>query len=231
MLVSKISKLHQNPLEEGDIILSIDGKNISGDGSVIWRQKDRIDFTHFISMKYNDEVVKMEISRDGEIKEIEAKVKTVPHQVPTTHQAYPYYYCCGGLVFTVLTAPFFEEFARVNIGDVPLSLEKFLLSDDFCEFENQQIVVLSRVLRDQVNFGYEGIEGLVLKKVNGNSVKNLEHLKQLVDELSADFIDFEFEDKVHVALKRNVVLERDEKILKMHRIPSSNNFDEKCHYC
>ena len=89
------------------------------------------------------------------------------------------------------------------------------------------MVVLSRILRDEVNFGYDDLEGRILKKVNDVEIENLSHLKSLIESSQSFFILFEFDEKRKVALKRNLVLQKNDSILEVHKIPSNSNIKNK----
>eukprot|EP01091_Cochliopodium_minus_P008474 TRINITY_DN1930_c0_g1_i1.p1 TRINITY_DN1930_c0_g1~~TRINITY_DN1930_c0_g1_i1.p1 ORF type:complete len:500 (-),score=149.83 TRINITY_DN1930_c0_g1_i1:18-1517(-) len=224
VLVIKSSNLFDNQIKEGDILLEIDGKKISGNGSVEWRKMDRINYNHFITMKSAGEQTDLTICRENEVQSISIKSNIFPHVVPATHKAFPFYYVCGGFVFCSLTGPFFEEFIKTASECPSLShLEKLVYSGEYCHYENHEIVVLSRILKDELNFGYESLEGTILKKLNGTPVKNLRHLKELVESAKDFFIVYEFDENKKVALKKNVVEQRNESILKVHKIPSNSN--------
>ena len=51
---------------------------------------------------------------------------------------------------------------------------------------DDEVVVLSQVLAHAVNNGYQGYHDLEVRSVNGHKVKNLRHMKQLVEGVAAE---------------------------------------------
>jgi hypothetical protein len=49
---------------------------------------------------------------------------------------------------------------------------------------NEEVIVLSQVLAHNANIGYETYKNLHLKSLNGVPVKNLKHLKSLIDSIA-----------------------------------------------
>jgi hypothetical protein len=49
------------------------------------------------------------------------------------------------------------------------------------EFDDQQLIVVSQVLANDINIGYEEITNILVQEFNGVKIRNLRHLAQLVD--------------------------------------------------
>ena len=56
-----------------------------------------------------------------------------------------------------------------------------------------EVVVLAKVLADDLNFGYQDMGGVRLSNLNGKEVKSMVHLKQLLDETRQKENFYEFE--------------------------------------
>jgi len=64
-----------------------------------------------------------------------------------------------------------------------------------------QVVILQQVLVDEINVGYQHMCELQLLKCNGATIRNLKHLKELIESTSDDdFIRFEFDEGRHARL-------------------------------
>ncbi|XP_013739990.1 uncharacterized mitochondrial protein AtMg00810-like [Brassica napus] len=87
-----------------------------------------------------------------------------------TDDKLPSYYIFADFVFLPLTQ------AYMDLADVSESL-----SGKIPRKIGEQIVILSQVLKDDVNAGYRDLEDLQLKEVNGVKVDNIKHLRQLTE--------------------------------------------------
>jgi hypothetical protein len=89
------------------------------------------------------------------------------------------------------------------------------------EVPGQEIVVLSSVLADATNLGYNECVNQVLVEVNGSKVHNLAHLRALVEAVTEGTVRFLFEDQricvVDALTARNAL----PKLLEKHRIPAA----------
>ena len=90
--------------------------------------------------------------------------------------------------------------------------------------EEQEVVVLSTVLADRLNLGYQGFSSVALTSINGKSVRNLKELISMVENSKDEFITFYFgEQNTPVTLNRKKMLEQTPNILKNYRVPSDRS--------
>lgn len=87
------------------------------------------------------------------------------------------------------------------------------------------MVILSQVLADEVNIGYEAMEYLQVLKFNGTRIKNIHHLAHLVDSFKGDYLVFEFEDNYLSIIERKASAAALSGILKANGIPSERSSD------
>jgi hypothetical protein len=83
------------------------------------------------------------------------------------------------------------------------------------------VVILNGVLPAAINAGYYDKSDLVLKRVNGIPVKDLRHLKEIMDKKDSPFILFEFQGGESMVLDRAMTEEANHLILKRYNIPSA----------
>ncbi|KAG0475798.1 hypothetical protein HPP92_015484, partial [Vanilla planifolia] len=69
-------------------------------------------------------------------------------------------------------------------------------------FKGEQIVILSLVLANEVNDGYEDLENQQILKFNGTRIKNIGHLAHLIDTCKEKYLLFEFEENFLAVLDR-----------------------------
>ena len=134
----------------------------------------------------------------------------------------PSYYVYAGLVFSPLTQPHLQEFGDDWFNTAPRRLVDRALNDHPTS-PGQEVVILSQVLADEVNAGYQGMHDLEVRAVNGREVKSLRELKAEVERgtgakgekfLRLDFVN----DRVLVISTEEA--ERRTVGLPKHRVPS-----------
>ncbi|KAK4376312.1 hypothetical protein RND71_006989 [Anisodus tanguticus] len=210
-----------NVLKEGDVIVSFDGVHVGCEGTVPFRSSERIAFRYLISQKFTGDSVELGIIRAGEFMKVQAVLKPRVHLVPYHIEGgQPSYLIVAGLVFTPLSDPLIEE-EEDSIGLKLLTKARY----SSAKFEGQQIVVLSQVLANEVNIGYEDMSNEQVLKLNGTRIKNIHHLAHLVDSSKGKYLVFEFEDNILVALPREEALSASASILKDYGIPAERSSD------
>ena len=91
------------------------------------------------------------------------------------------------------------------------------------------MVLISRVLPASVNSGYSQLRHFVVHSVNGNPIKSLRHLNQLLENLPEDTEHLVFESEwepLPLVLNYRQSLETHQEILEIYGIPSDRRFHE-----
>lgn len=211
-----------NVLKEGDVIVSFDGVNVGCEGTVPFRSTERIAFRYLISQKFAGDVAELGIIRGGALMKVQAVLNPRVHLVPYHIEGdQPSYLIVAGLVFTPLSDPLIEEESEESFGLKLLAKARYSLAT----FKGEQMVILSQVLADEVNIGYEAMEYLQVLKFNGTRIKNIHHLAHLVDSFEGDYLVFEFEDNYLSIIERKASAAALSGILKANGIPSERSSD------
>lgn len=209
-------------LRKGDVITSFDGVSVGCEGTVPFRSTERIAFRYLTSQKYAGDVAQLGIIREGKVMKVQTILHPRKHLVPfNVDGGQPSYLIVAGLVFTPLTEPFIEEECEDTLGLKLLAKARYSLST----FEGEQIVIVSQVLANDVNIGYEHMGNQQVIKLNGTMIKNIHHLAHLVDTCQDKFLTFEFEDDFLVVLDREEAAAASSDIQKEHAIPSVRSLD------
>eukprot|EP01043_Picozoa_sp_COSAG02_P094661 COSAG02_NODE_31079_length_539_cov_1.611364_1_plen_134_part_00 len=102
---------------------------------------------------------------------------------------------------------------------------------------DDEIVVLSQVLAHAVNNGYQGYHDLEVRAVNGHKVRNLRHMKELVegvaeemnhsdgDDVARQWIEIMLEGSRLVVIERSVAMEATQEILENFRVSNMCSAD------
>jgi len=206
-----------------DIILSIDGTNVENDGTIEFRKGERTSFVYLVQNKVVNDIVELQILRDGRLKNVEIKLtkslgdfRLVPNEQYDTS---PVYYILGGLVFEPLTLNFLKIWGPNWYNDALLNLVNYYFSGEPTE-DRKEVILLVRVLADEANVGYHNLGPVVISKVNGKKIKDM---KDLISALENN------EDKYHIIIDEEgykIILDRakieasTQRILKKYNIAS-----------
>ncbi|TVU01073.1 hypothetical protein EJB05_53484 [Eragrostis curvula] len=227
VLVSRINPLSDayRILKKDDILLEFDGVPIANDGTVPFRNRERITFDHLVSMKKPGETAVLKVHRDGKEQELSVTLRPLQPLVPV-HQfdKLPSYYIFAGFVFIPLTQPYLHEFGEDWYNNSPRRLCERALRE-LPKKPGEQLVILSQVLMDDINVGYERLAELQVKKVNGVEVENLKHLCSIVENCTEENLRFDLDDERVIVLKYQNARLATSRVLKRHRIPSAMSSD------
>ncbi|MFL2749977.1 MAG: PDZ domain-containing protein [bacterium] len=145
----------------------------------------------------------------------------------------PRYLIRGGMIFQELTLNYLEVWGQNWENRAPLRLRLFKQLDltrttnasrtkHPIHPTSERIVILSQVLPDVVNIGYQELRNMVVKKVNGKKVVNLESMVEALQNPKTDFHRIEFlpgSERVQIVLPVQELVSADERIMKNFQIP------------
>eukprot|EP00672_Neobodo_designis_P011781 CAMPEP_0174880560 /NCGR_PEP_ID=MMETSP1114-20130205/83822_1 /TAXON_ID=312471 /ORGANISM="Neobodo designis, Strain CCAP 1951/1" /LENGTH=631 /DNA_ID=CAMNT_0016115955 /DNA_START=71 /DNA_END=1964 /DNA_ORIENTATION=+ len=192
-------------LKVGDVICRVNGMAIADDGTVQWKNDQRVSFSHFVRSTRPGDTFELEVLRGGESMTLTVPAK-VPFSIVPNHtysdkylEQLPYR-VFGGCVFTELTMGFLLEWGDPDwFNNAPRHLTGMLFPKHTDEqakpdgsaapvAERDSIVVLSQVLPHAVNRGYasEHFTNRFVDKVNGTTVRSFEHFNALLEEACAN---------------------------------------------
>ncbi|KAH0862729.1 hypothetical protein HID58_079940, partial [Brassica napus] len=141
----------------------------------------------------------IKVLRRGKEHEYNINLKPVkPHVRVQQYYKRPSYYIFGGFVF------------------VP--------NHNLSESEEQHVII-SEILEDDINQGYESFKDLQVEKVNKVKVKNLRHLFELIEENGTQNLSIDLEDDKVLVLNYESAKKADSIILKRHNITSAISND------
>ncbi|PSR92830.1 Protease Do-like [Actinidia chinensis var. chinensis] len=227
VLVSKINPLSDahRLLKKDDILLTFDSVPIENDGTVPFRSRGWITFDHLVSMKRPNETAKVKVLRNGEEHEFSITLRPLQPLVPGhQYDKLPSYFIFAGLVFVTLSEPYLREYGQDWYNTSPRRLCEQALRN-LPRKAGEQLVVLSQVLIDDINAGYEHFSQLQVKKVNGVEVENLKQLCRLVENCAEEFLRFDLDDEIVIVLNYQLATIATRRILKRHRVPSVMSSD------
>lgn len=169
----------ESPLKPRDIILEIDGFSIDVQGDYKDPDYGNLLLENLASRsKRAGDKVAIKIMRDGKEQKVDYLLPKAEYNVQLVPLAIfdqpPEYLVLGGLVFEPLTVPYLQSWGVDFTRKAPFRLAYATRQD--ATFENPSYVVLSLILPDPVNIGYNDARYLIVDKLNGKKVRTLQDL-------------------------------------------------------
>lgn len=235
-------------LKRGEVLLRIDGQAISNEGTILLRlssgQEVQLPFEHLITSKRRGETTKLAVLRPGGVEE-EVTVAFAPIPPLLSRfdgcDATPSYFILGGLVFTRLSTPWYQEYLATEELQQVVVPEAVMEKVRTWRAASEEVIILTRVLKHAVNEGVEPSSVRILESVNGERVETLHGLvAAAMSTIAAKkrFVQLGFlrhgrepggTDVVEV-LRAEEVLAADQEILSLHQIPAPVSSDLEAVY-
>jgi hypothetical protein len=184
-------------LREGDVILGVDGISIDATGHYEHPLYGRMLFALLFSDgRRPGDTMDITILRDGSRQSVAAPLKRIRAEAdkvpPYVYGHGPNFAVVGGLVFQELTVPYLSTFGDWQRRGPPRLLIAYEREGAEPTPESPRIVVLSSVLPDAANLGYEGVHNVIVKKVNGRPIGSMDDLRQAFERPEGRFHVVEF---------------------------------------
>ena len=215
-------------IKPNDILLNIDGFDLDMQGDYRDPEFGNINLENLaVRRKWAGEVVKLRVWREGAPLDISYRLprfeytnSLVPYAV---HDQEPDYLIVGGLIFEPLTDAYLQSWGAEWKRNSPFRLNYY--NNEEATKDRPALVLLSQVLPDPYNIGYQDQKFLVLDKVNGRRVSRLadvrEALSQPID--GSHLIEFVPGDTIRRIVLGAGEAERDAtaRVLKRYNIPAA----------
>ena len=214
-------------LKEGDIILEVNGVAIGDDATFAFRNNERLDMQHLINMQKIGETAVLKIRREDKVSIVKVPLKPVSDLVKIANYSEKPSFCIyGGLIFTVLSTDLISSWDSKSDNLAPLSFYYYSHGlGSLNEKRKKEIVVLLKVLSDEVNIGYHDHTYEIITKVNGKEFDSFKQFVKLIEDTQGDNIVFENEYKEKIILSCKDIDNITQDIIKRNNIPSQFSED------
>ncbi len=178
----------QAGLEEGDLIVEVDGQKIDSQGQIEHPLYGALDAFAFLQgVRQQGESVPVKIARDGKIQEISIALNRdlLKNDLfrSTEDGVAPRYIIHGGLLFQTLANDYLNDVRGKSRGALPAEyLELETRQDELIEKGYKEFVGLTAVFPTAATLGYNSIGYCFVEKVNGKEVHSLDQLAAYLDE-------------------------------------------------
>ncbi|MBQ4635560.1 MAG: trypsin-like peptidase domain-containing protein [Akkermansia sp.] len=195
-------------LQPGDLLLAINDLPVDR-SAMIELDGERVMLEELAERSFKDDKLRMRIQRDGVQHDVEVNLKplTANEILAQEYDRMPRYVQFGGLVFQPLHRNVISAH-QINLTTLNVDVEDYLKHGG--SLEKQDLVLLTKVLKDEVNARCSTYGTRLVTKVNGVEVKGLEHLYNLLypqDGSRADFTVIEFSDSPRPMVIDNAVID------------------------
>jgi S1-C subfamily serine protease len=215
-------------LQPEDVVTKVDGFNIADDGTVEFRDNERISWAWLVQRKQMGDILDLEILRKGKFKTLKIPLKSSMQEgflvERKSYDQAPSYFVFGGIVFTPLSMSYNDKFGGYRTSSLPVHLRKY--NSEWITPEREEIIVISRVLSDEVNAGYSSTNDVV-DSVNGIAVRNMQQLVQAFKKPQQGYHRIVTEHYHRIVLHDKECRKKNSAILKRNNISSDRSGDLK----
>lgn len=187
-------------VKPGDVLLAVDGKPIDRHGYYQHPHYGSLAWGHLIrGEKSTGDTVTLSLLRAGEPLERKAVLsreedssRLVPNEL---FDRQPNYLLKGGLLFQELSLPLLQSFGEDWPARAPLNLLDAYENPEKFRDSVERIVFLSGVIPTPATVGYERLRNLIVHKVNGKVIRNMQGLIDAFADVASPLHSIEFADE------------------------------------
>ncbi len=214
-------------LRDRDILMSIDGKQIAGDATIVYRGTERVLYMYALHAKQLGQYVDLEVYRDGKVMRKRIRLTDTAYPVknpPFLYDLKPKYYIYGGFVFTTLNESYLRSFGSSYSwrDNAPANLYYWYFSRGVADRE-KEFVIIADVLSDPVNMGYEYVSNAIVTTVNGKAIGSISELIEELESDAAAFKEISTDDNDLIILETAEAKESRDRVLKNYSISSDRS--------
>lgn len=186
-------------LREGDAILAVNGHPLDQEGNYEDADYGKILFSHITNTRTQaGGKVVLKILREGKTQELSVQMQPLD-RAGTTSESFladkaPPYFILGGLVFVELSRPYLQEWGPDWNSNAPQRLVNYDAFQDELPADRGKIVVLAQILPSPDTIGYDHIDHVVVKELNGRPVKSIADLAEAAKHPVEGFQKIELEE-------------------------------------
>ncbi len=192
--VASESSAEDAGIKVGDVIMKVGEHEIDSRGNYLDPEFGRISFSHLVrgGAQVGDKI-QVELIRDAEplvVDVVLRRKEATEHLVdPFMFDRGPKFYILGGMIFQELTKPYLESWGDSWPTRAPFRLVYAGANPEIYEEEGREkLVFLSNVLKTPSTLGYEGLNSVIVKSVNGKPVGTIRELAEIFENVPEDGI-------------------------------------------
>jgi S1-C subfamily serine protease len=192
------------PLKEWDVVTRIADAPVDDQGMVKVLPDVRVWFGYLVQKVARDGKVALTLVRNGKEMSVQVPLSAKrPLAIPELSGRYPSYFVYGPIVFSEATTEFIAGLSRGTSSSTVASrlmvtgsplISRML---DKPAFEGERLVVVSSpFFPHKLAKGYSSPFAQVIKTINGQAIKNLPHLVEVLRDCKDEFLRVEFNSRM-----------------------------------
>ncbi len=224
ILVDKVMPLGNSAgiLKKGDIVLSINGKDIHDDGTIEFREGEYTSAKYVVDLLQMGDSVNLKIWRDRKIKKVTIPLKKSNDKVwlvkSYQYDKDPTYFIYGGYLFSPLVE-------NIISGSKRKDCQIYNLLNKSATKNKQEQVILLSVFADRSNRGNQGLYNFLPQKLNGKKIKSFKQFYNDIMKQKDGFIVLEDASNHQVVIDVKEAKARQEHILQTYNIQYDRSKD------
>ena len=195
-------------LKKWDVVTKIGNVSVDDQGMVKIGPNLRVFFLYLVQKQAHDGKLAVTVIREGKERALTLPVPaTRPTLFPDTEGGYPSYFVYGPLVFEDVGTQFvgglvYGKESTSRLGQLAYASSPLVTRlGDRPRFEGERLVtVAAPFFPNKLAKGYSSAFGEVIDTVNGQPIKNLNQLVELLRDLKDEFVTVEFQGRTGEAL-------------------------------
>lgn len=193
-------------LQPGDVLLEVEGHPVADDGTIEFRPRERTSVAYLIQDHQIGDELALRILRAGQPLALRLKLGRPLEKDRLVrlenYDRVPTYFIYGGLVFCPLTLSLLQAWGPNWADAAPEDLVS-RLGYNYVSPDQNEVVLLLKVLAADVNAGYHPVANWTVTRVNGQPISNLRDLVRHVETNTASaYVTFENEQGGKIVLDR-----------------------------
>jgi len=218
----------EGKVRTGDVILAIDGHVVENDGTIAFRDHERIAADYVVNSKFIHDSVQLRLLRDGKVMDVVIPLTDpIDSSLLVPYMQYdksPTYYIVGGLVFQPLTANYLNKWPEQK--DAPPNLVHYFFNGRRSP-DQRQVIVLTQVFGDDSTVGYSHLKNNVVTHVNGKRIASMEDLVRAIEQNTGEYHVMVDEYGNQIVLETNTAKAANQRIMHNYMIRSDRSEDLK----
>ncbi len=210
-------------LQHGDALMRIDGHRIANNGTIRYRDRYRTRYDAVLGEHYVGDRIAIDLLRDGKHQTVELELQPMINLVPRAmYDRAPTYFVYGGLVFQLLTRDFLTTWDKWWNKAPKEFLNYYYMGTRTPE--RNEVVILTHILADKINVGYEHLYNEGIASVNGHTPRDMHDFVRAM-EAAGDVVELRTTTDGVIVLDTAAVREANERILKRYHITRDRSPD------
>ena len=212
-------------LQNGDVLLSIDGHPIASDAFVEY-EGERVQMPEVVERKFKGNTVKLDLLRNKQPMSVDVTLGTVwPYFMQGhSYDIRPRYVVYGGLLFQPMSLDLLDAY---RISDLRVRhFFDFFVNEQIYR-QHPEVIILTNILPDPINTYLMPYRSSIVDEINGQKIGTLQDLARVLEQPAERFVIKMIGDGPPLVLDPKQVESARERIKTRYNVIIEQNLDEQ----